>query len=246
MKTPPKYSHPEIERRWLVDLRAVGDMPGESRLVEDRYVGSSRLRLRKVTGPAGEVELKLGKKYGKTSPRTEPVTSLYLSPTEFAHMAMLGGTKATKRRYAIAGGSLDIYKRPRRGLAIFEIEFEDEASAAAYVPPPFVTREITADRSFDGAEIARSSGVAKAVRRMLRSRVGAAVFGMLTFGPLMGWMMGRSQPGIWDLEGAGVFIPIVAFAAVGVCFGLGVRTSMAALWADEPSEPDLPTPAAKG
>jgi len=60
------------------------------------------------------------------------------------------------RRYSVAGGALDIYERPRAGLAIFEMEFEDEAAARRYQAPHFVTREITGESSFSGVSLSEA------------------------------------------------------------------------------------------
>ena len=139
IKASPRYALDEIERRWLVNSAAVGDMTNHTfRLYED-----SRLRLRRITEPDGTVIYKLGKKYGKRTRLSEPITTLYLDKGEYDRLRCLEGSISVKRRYALAGGSLDIYQLPNPGLMIFELEFASEAAAAAYQPPAFVTREVT-------------------------------------------------------------------------------------------------------
>jgi CYTH domain-containing protein len=155
MSTAPKYSLPEIERRWLVDLPLVGSLEHiPPRLIEDLYLTGTRLRLRKIVWPDTRVEFKLCKKYGKTSVWSEQITNLYLEEHEYRELSALPGRRSRKRRYAIAGGSLDIYESPNADLALFEIEFTDEHAASIYAPPPFVTREITATAEFSGASLA--------------------------------------------------------------------------------------------
>jgi CYTH domain-containing protein len=153
----------EVERRWLVDPSAVGDLANiPYRLIEDLYVGASRLRLRKITDGSGNAVFKLGKKYGKQSALSEPITSLYLSEDEYRQLAGLPGCAVSKRRYTIAGGSLDVYQTPNAssmifdhaGCMIFELEFDDDAAAGRFRPPPFVTREITGDPAFSGFALA--------------------------------------------------------------------------------------------
>jgi len=157
MRDTPKYSAIEIERRWLVDLGAVGDLePLRSREIEDLYVSGSRLRLRKVTEPDGSTVYKLGKKYGKRSAAVEPVTNIYLTEVEYRHLSVLPGATTVKRRYSLGGGALDIYQRPHAGLAVYEIEFDDEASAEVYRPPSFVIREITAESSLSGVSLSEA------------------------------------------------------------------------------------------
>src|SRR5262249_23214799 len=132
----PKYSQIEIERRWLVDLSAIDLESTPHYLIEDLYIVDSRLRLRKVTGP-NETTYKLGKKYGKRTPLSEPITNLYLTEGEYRRFAELPGDRTRKRRYSLQLGSLDVYMEPNGGLAVFEVEFADEQSAANFTPPHF-------------------------------------------------------------------------------------------------------------
>jgi CYTH domain-containing protein len=156
MNDLPKYSHVEIERRWLVDLARLGDLSRYARReIDDLYISDSRLRLRRVGGPADEVTFKLGKKYGKRTPLSEPMTNLYLTEHEYGQLCSLPGSRSRKHRYALGGGSLDVYLEPCPGLAVFEVEFPDERSAQDYEPPSFATREITAEEEFAGMSVAR-------------------------------------------------------------------------------------------
>jgi CYTH domain-containing protein len=154
----PKYSRVEIERRWLVDPTQLGDLGRYARReIEDLYVSDSRLRLRKIRGPADEVTFKLGKKYGKHTPLSEPVTNLYLTEHEYRQLRSLPGSRTRKHRYMLSGGALDVYVEPRPGLVVFEVEFADEHSAEAYQPPRFATREITAEAALSGMSVASGS-----------------------------------------------------------------------------------------
>jgi CYTH domain-containing protein len=157
----PKYSALEIERRWLVDLPAVGDLSRlPCRLLEDLYITDSGLRLRKISDPNGETIYKFGKKYGKRSRLAEPITTLFLTEREYRQLAILAGVAATKRRYSIASGSLDVFPASCSVEAVFEMEFRSEAEAENYAPPTFVTREVTGDARFSGFAIARSCATA--------------------------------------------------------------------------------------
>ena len=94
----PRYALAEIARRWLVDATAVPDLSGTPyRLYEDLYLKDSRLRLRKITEPNGNVLYKLGKKYGKLSVLSEPITTLYLSKMEYERFGVLDGDASTKQ-----------------------------------------------------------------------------------------------------------------------------------------------------
>jgi CYTH domain-containing protein len=152
----PKYAALEIERRWLVDLVAVGDLSAVPyREIEDLYIDGTRLRLRRMTERGRRTVFKLGKKYGKVS-LAEPMTNLYLTQGEYEQLRDLPGRRTSKRRYSLSGGALDIYHAPRQGMAVFEIEFGDETTAQTYEPPPFVTREITAESSYSGVSLAEA------------------------------------------------------------------------------------------
>ncbi len=151
----PKYALAEIERRWLVDLDAVGDLRERPNFeIEDLYIEGTRLRLRRMTWTGREPVYKLCKKYGRRSELTEPITNLYLDADEHRLLAGLPGRRIRKRRFRVAGGSLDIFESPQDGLAIFEREFENEAGARAFHPPAFVSREITGDPGYSGAGLA--------------------------------------------------------------------------------------------
>jgi CYTH domain-containing protein len=155
MNDLPKYSHVEIERRWLADLSRIGDLSRYARReIEDLYISGSRLRLRRVSGPGNEVTFKLGKKYGKRTPLSEPMTNLYLTEHEYRQLGSLPGARTRKQRYSLGAGALDVYLEPCTGLVVFEVEFPDERAAQEYQPPSFATREITAESAFAGVSVA--------------------------------------------------------------------------------------------
>ena len=81
---------------------------------------------------------------------------VHLTAAEYGQLAKLPGAATSKRRYLVAGGGLDIYERPRAGLAIFEMEFGDEEAGRRYQPPHFVAREITGESSFSGIALSEA------------------------------------------------------------------------------------------
>jgi hypothetical protein len=158
MVSLPKYSILEIERKWLVQAAFLGSLEGKPyREIEDLYITGARLRLRKISAADGTAEYKFGKKYGRSSHLSEPITNLYLSESEFSLLRALNGNTVLKHRYQIAGGSLDLYLQPA-GVAVFEREFASEEEALAYTPPQFVETEVTNDPSLSGAELASRAG----------------------------------------------------------------------------------------
>ena len=153
----PKYSLPEIERRWLVPAAFLDGLAGQPhRVIEDVYIERTRLRLRAIHEPDGRVAYKLCKKYGRSDSLAQPITNIYLSGDEYLALLALGGSRVRKQRYAVADGAIDVYLSPVP-LGIFEIEFPSEQAAAAYVPPRFVGREVTDDMDYSGASLARSA-----------------------------------------------------------------------------------------
>lgn len=153
--TLPKYALPEIERRWLVPdtfLASLADQP--FRIVEDIYIERTRLRLRVVHAPTGGTVYKLCKKYGRREALANPMTNIYLSEDEYRVLRALGGAQVRKRRYAMDGGSIDVYLSPV-SLGIFEIEFDSEQQANDYIPPSFVGKEVTDDDAYSGASLAK-------------------------------------------------------------------------------------------
>jgi hypothetical protein len=147
----PKYSLPEVERRWLVDVALLGPLDGMPyREIEDRYLEGTRLRLRKAVDLQGQIVLKLGKKYGPRD-SVEPITNIYLTAAEHSMLSALPGRTLRKRRYSLLGGAIDVYGEQR---AIFEMEFMSLPEAQRYVPPAFAVREVTHDPAFSGANLA--------------------------------------------------------------------------------------------
>ncbi|MBS1705846.1 MAG: hypothetical protein JST40_08225 [Armatimonadetes bacterium] len=135
----PKYSLPEIERRWSVDfclLPELADLPFDE--ITDRYIHNTGLRLRKVVAASGEVRYKLGKKYRET----RSLTNLYLDEVEYLLFASLPAEIIRKRRYRLEGGALDVPLEPSSLPIRFEAEFPDEIHAATYIPPEFAVEEI--------------------------------------------------------------------------------------------------------
>jgi hypothetical protein len=178
VKPFPKYALEERERRWRVDLGAMGSV---ARLpfseIDDVYLLDSRLRLRRMRSEEGVV-FKLGKKYGKEPGGAEPMTNIYLTETEYAALSSLPGYRVRKRRYSLGEGALDIYDAPV-SLAIFEREFLSAADAAACAPPAFAIEEITDRSEYSGFALA------KVAAQVVQTRAGDAAppppYGKRTF-----------------------------------------------------------------
>lgn len=153
MNTRPKYSIPEIERRWTVSRANLPDLTHVPKVtINDKYLTGSRLRLRAIYNGAG-IQHKLGKKYGDRIGLSESITNIYLSPSEYAILNRADGLEVTKTRYRLKGGSLDIYPGDDRPI-LFSVEFRNEKDAINYEPPEFVQDEVTHDHNYTGFTLA--------------------------------------------------------------------------------------------
>jgi CYTH domain-containing protein len=150
-----KYARVERERRFLV----VGEPPalGEPRLIEDRYLDGTTLRLRRLT-VGGDTVLKLTQKVRWAAGLVEvSTTNTYLSPDEFERLSALPGVPLTKtRRMCPCEGrafAVDELHGPLAGLVLAEIEVGslDEALPS----PPWLGLEVTYDERYSGASLAR-------------------------------------------------------------------------------------------
>ncbi len=158
----PKYAQIERERRWLVDPAQrpdVGDLPHV--LIEDRYIADSRLRLRRMTDSlTGQTALKLTRKYECADVRARPIVTVYLSPVEYALLAVLPAATLTKRRLAVGSAdatfSLDQFSGPLTGLELLEKECPDSAGLLALLAPDWALVEVTDDTFYTGAMLARA------------------------------------------------------------------------------------------
>jgi hypothetical protein len=157
----PKYALAECERRWRVDLQAIGSLASlPVREIDDVYLHGTRLRLRRMRSAEGVV-FKLGKKYGRQPDGAEPITNIYLTEAEHAALAQLSGYAVGKRRYALGEGALDVYEGPVP-VAIFEREFASPALAAACAAPPFALEEVTHRPEYSGFALAMASAARRA------------------------------------------------------------------------------------
>lgn len=166
MNERPKYSIPEIERRWTVSRAALPNLERLTKAtISDKYLSGSRLRLRKIRYDSG-VQYKIGKKYGDRRGFSESITNIYLSQNEYELLCRANGLDVTKIRYRFAGGSIDIYVGEELPI-LFSVEFTDEIEASNYEPPDFAKKEVTNDPEFSGFALAsagaRAAGAGNAL-----------------------------------------------------------------------------------
>jgi CYTH domain-containing protein len=149
--------HLEIERKFLVAQRPAGwkrcpssaivqgYFPHATKHVEIRLRQIDRKRVITVKGGYGlrrvEVELEIpAAKFRALWPLTHPA-------------------RIAKRRYRIPGDGctieMDVYQGPHRGLITADIEFASVRASHAFQPPAWLGREITGNRNYANAVLAR-------------------------------------------------------------------------------------------
>ncbi len=141
----PKYARLEDEQRYVVG--SLPDGARAPRLIEDRYVQGTRLRLRRVTD-GGAATLKLGHKVrlDPSAPSAVWHTTCYLDEAEFALLGDLPAHELRKRRWTLGTGCADQFLGALEGLVLLE-------GARPYRPPcPAV--EVTDDERFSGGALA--------------------------------------------------------------------------------------------
>jgi CYTH domain-containing protein len=142
---PSRYAKLEDERRFLVAEVPPGAVT--PRLIEDRYLSGTRLRLRRVSDGDRTV-CKLGQKVRDDArPTAVWHTTLYLDSSEFERLSRLGAATLTKRRWSLLrGGSADEFLGALEGLVLVEGERPFD--------PPTNAVEVTDDERYRGGALA--------------------------------------------------------------------------------------------
>ncbi|HEY7380098.1 MAG TPA: hypothetical protein VH572_02730 [Gaiella sp.] len=160
---PGKYARVELERRFLLDRVPEAVEGRTGRLIVDRYIVGTTLRLRRVEAlDTGESSYKLGQ---KTAPDPGDfsraiTTNIYLSDAEYAALAPLPANELRKRRFALdhAGDvyAIDVFEGALTSLVLAEITFETELELAAHPPPPFAVRDVSSELAYTGGALAQA------------------------------------------------------------------------------------------
>jgi CYTH domain-containing protein len=157
-----KYARFELERRFLVERLPERKDQSQGWRITDRYILSTRLRLRRMEPLAGgEAVLKLGQKEVPSPPHFSrmTITNIYLSPGEYDVFAVLPANELHKTRYSLddAGRTygVDVFDGHLVGLILAEVGFEtsDHMNEQWHLPP-WVLREVSDDLRFTGGALA--------------------------------------------------------------------------------------------
>lgn len=156
-----KYARIERERRYLLTQLPPGLVPDSSHTrITDRYITGTRLRLRRMEDPQGNVTaLKLTQKY--LPPHQLGVetiiTNLYLNEAEYTALSCLEGPTLRKRRYPYPYNGrtygIDVFEDALCGLILCEVELDEQTAAHLFEMPCFALREVTDDAFFTGGNL---------------------------------------------------------------------------------------------
>ncbi len=158
-----RYAQLERERRWLLT-----EMPAqakEPRLIEDRYITGTRLRLRRVEADS-QVVYKFCQKVRPDDgdPSTVAITNIYLAEPEYERLCQLPASILRKtRRFWQVGQhtfAIDKFHGDLAGLLMAEIELPDLAQGLP-LPAP-IGKEVTTDDRFSGGYLAQATPDQKA------------------------------------------------------------------------------------
>lgn len=159
-----KYSRIEYERRFLVrsDANWLDRIEPVSRVINDKYLRGTRLRLRIVTeSQSGRRTIKLTKKAESASPYFTMISRILLSPNEYLLFDSIDGDRLTKRRYHCTHRgrrfAIDRFEDELEGLVLCEVEADGLDDLMQIEPPDFVEREVTEDAFFSGANLCRTT-----------------------------------------------------------------------------------------
>ena len=160
----PKYSRWEFERRFIVSPNPSLDLVAESyrKRLSDHYLLCGDLRLRELRdSDSDRIVRKLTKKYSRRDDSSQPITTIFLSETEYDALRALPGRCLTKVRHYVQVGkvifAVDVFEGHLQGLITSEVELGSFDELAAIVPPSWARQEITADPFFRGGNLASSS-----------------------------------------------------------------------------------------
>ncbi len=154
----------EIERRFLLNTEPHGIALGQGAHLRQGYLAGEddvEVRLRIVDTTAT-----LTVKAGRGLSRTEVEVALGQAEAEQLWPHTLG-RRIDKVRYKVPlerwTAEVDCYFSDLDGLWSVEVEFSDLADAEAFIVPSWFGREVTGDRSWTNAELARHGRPDRAV-----------------------------------------------------------------------------------
>jgi CYTH domain-containing protein len=154
-----KYARVEREQRFLLAAVPEHAKLAPARLIHDRYLIGTRLRLRRLEEPGHEPVLKLGQKIrvaGQT-PAVVAHTTVYLARDEYDALAAIPAEELDKSRRVVSEGgttfAIDEFLGKLEGLVLAEVDVGELGPALAEPPVPCVA-DVTDDERFTGGRLA--------------------------------------------------------------------------------------------
>jgi CYTH domain-containing protein len=154
-----KYARIERERRFLLTSPPPASAVVATRRITDRYLTGTRLRLRRVEHvDTANYEYKLTQKIPTDPPGPVQglITNTYLTRAEYDVLASLPADVLSKTRLSVPPMGIDVFDGRLKGLIMAEAEFTSDATAAAFMPPPYCAAEVTTDPRFTGGRLVRA------------------------------------------------------------------------------------------
>lgn len=149
----------EIERKFILPGFPPAGQLGEGVHLRQGYLAEeSDVEVRVRITPA---DATITVKAGTGMSRTEVDVAITLEQAEalWPHTA---GRRIDKTRYRVTlddpvglVAEVDVYTGALAGLSVAEVEFSSEAQAAAFLPPGWFGRELTGERGWSNAALAR-------------------------------------------------------------------------------------------
>ena len=152
----------EVERKFLVEAALPPELLGDGQVLRQGYVaeeGDVEVRLR-ITDDAAVLTVKAGSGLRRTEVEAE-----IPSASAEALWPSTEGRRIAKTRHRVElpvapdgtapVAEVDIYSGELDGLRTVEVEFASESAASAFVPPPWFGRELTGDKAWSNASLAR-------------------------------------------------------------------------------------------
>jgi len=145
----------EIERKFIAEALPTNGV-GSGMAIRQGYVaeeGDAEVRVR-ITDSVATLTVKAGR--GRS--RTEVEVEIGTDEAEqlWTHTE---GRRIEKVRHRVDVGAVtaevDVYGGALEGLIVIEVEFESEEAADSFTPPPWFGRELTGDKRWSNASLAR-------------------------------------------------------------------------------------------
>ncbi|MFE9127279.1 hypothetical protein ACFYOF_17980 [Streptomyces sp. NPDC007148] len=131
-----------------------------TRVITDRYVVGTRLRLRRADFTDGRCELKLTQKVPVPQPGAVQglITNTYLSPAEYDVLAPLPAAVLSKCRFSVPPLGVDVFDGHLQGLVLAEAEFTSNKEAQSFMLPAECVAKVTDDTRFTGGSLSEPPG----------------------------------------------------------------------------------------